>query len=195
LSKISKSASRPPTEKTTPIRTRTRPEAVKYLGYSVSADNDWKREEENKTSTPALHLYLDVQMNEGLDLKNAHTIIDSFENRIKNEIPGIYQITTHIETESDAYQVIGTEKKPTKYDVENIKKLALSVDAVIDCKDIGIVDINSQQHITLTIKVKSTPDKTVNTIDDAHQLATQIQNLIIKQTGASRVVVHTEPAP
>lgn len=141
-----------------------------------------------------LHLYLDVQMDEGLDLESAHNIIDSFENRLKIEIPEISQITTHMETETTEHAVTGTEKKPTTQDVEKIRNLALSVDGVVGCEDMGIVDINGEQHITLTIKIKSTPEKAVNTIDDAHRLATYTQNLIMKRTGASRVVVHTEPA-
>jgi hypothetical protein len=68
------------------------------------------------------------------------------------------------------------------------------LEGVVGCENIGIVDNNGEQHITLTIKIKSTPVKIVNTIDDAHKLATYAQDLILKQTGASRVVVHTEPA-
>jgi divalent metal cation (Fe/Co/Zn/Cd) transporter len=69
-----------------------------------------------------LHLYLDVQMNEGLDLKSAHTIIDSFESTIKSEIPQIHQITTHIETEINAIPaIIGTERKVTPHEVEDIR--------------------------------------------------------------------------
>jgi divalent metal cation (Fe/Co/Zn/Cd) transporter len=132
-------------------------------------------------------------MNEGLDLKSAHTITDSFESRIKSEIPHIHQITTHIETEINAPAIVGTERKVSPYEVEDIRTLVLSVDGVLGCKDIGMIDTNGQQHITLTIQVNSTPEKEL-TINDAHQLATHIQNLIINKTGASRVVVHTEPA-
>ncbi|HEY5630748.1 MAG TPA: hypothetical protein VIR31_01340, partial [Nitrososphaeraceae archaeon] len=64
---------------------------------------------------------------------------------------------------------------------------------VVDCKDIGVIDINGEVHITLTIRIKPTLEKTTTTIEDAHIIATNIQNLIIKQTGASRVIVHTEP--
>jgi divalent metal cation (Fe/Co/Zn/Cd) transporter len=38
------------------------------------------------------------------------------------------------------------------------------------------------------------PEKTVTTIEEAHNVATNVQNLIMIQTGASRVVVHTEPS-
>ena len=148
----------------------------------------------NEVSVSNLHLYLDVQIEEGLDLKSAHNIIDSFEMRLKKEISEISEITTHIETETTVHAVTGTEKKPNRKDVEKIRNLALSVEGVVGCEDIRIVDFDDEQHITLTIKVKSTQDKTVNTINDAHSLATYTQNLISNQTGASRVVIHTEPA-
>lgn len=164
-----------------------------YGGLDFSSNNEERKKNNEEHSESMLHLYLDVQMDEGLDLENAHNIIDSFEHRLKNEIPEISQITTHIETETPAHSVTGTEKKPTTYEADKIRSLALSVDGVVGCEDIGIVEINGEQHITLTIKVRSTSGETVNTIDDAHRLATYTQNLIIKQTGASRVVVHTEP--
>lgn len=52
-----------------------------------------------------------------------------------------------------------------------------------------------QTHITLTITIKIEKVKpNVMTIEDAHQIATGVQNAIIQQTNASRVVVHTEPS-
>jgi cation diffusion facilitator family transporter len=140
-----------------------------------------------------LHLYLDVQMSRNLDLKTAHSIIDSFEKRLKDEAPELRDITTHIETETSEYVSIGTQKTPGRSYLERIRNAALSLDGVIDCKDIGIVYINDEQHITLSIKIKSTPEKTIKTIEDAHKLATDVQNVVMRQTGASRVVVHTEP--
>jgi divalent metal cation (Fe/Co/Zn/Cd) transporter len=147
-----------------------------------------------KKRMPLLHLYLDVQMDDRLDLKSAHSIIDSFEKRMKDEIPALEKITTHMETETSEHLAIGTEKKETKQPyLEKIRHAALSVDRIVDCKDIGVIDINGEVHITLTIRIKPTLEKCATTIEDAHIIATNIQNLIIKQTGASRVIVHTEP--
>ena len=138
--------------KTTPDRISAGVSSPKYLGYSTPKDNEVKKRKDEKSTAPKLHLYLDVQMNEGLDLKSAHTIIDSFESRIKSEIPQIHQITTHIETEINAPAIVGTERKVTPYEVEDIRTLVLSVDGVLGCKDIGMIDTNGQQHITLTIQ-------------------------------------------
>jgi cation diffusion facilitator family transporter len=147
-----------------------------------------------KKRIPLLHLYLDVQMDDRLDLKSAHSIIDSFEKRMKDEIPALEKITTHMETETSEHLAIGTEKKEIKQPyLEKIRHAALSVDRIVDCKDIGVIDINGEVHITLTIRIKPTLEKCATTIEDAHIIATNIQNLIIKQTGASRVIVHTEP--
>ena len=142
---------------------------------------------------PLLHLYLDVQMDDSLDLKSAHAIIDNFEKRIKDEVPTFEKITTHIETETSELLTIGTEKEINQPYLEKIRSSSLSVDRVVDCRDIGVIDINGEVHITLTIRIKPTLQKTTTTIEDAHTIATDIQNLIIKQTGASRVIVHTEP--
>ena len=168
------------------------PEAAKERVTSTDVKNNLSDLHEIKRGS-ILHVYLDVQMDRDLDLKTAHGIIDSFEKRLKEVVPELRDITTHMETESSEYVSIGTEKKATISYLERIRSAALSIDGVVDCKDIGVVYVNDEQHITLSIKIKSTPEKTINTIEDAHRLATNVQNLVMKQTGASRVIVHTEP--
>jgi cation diffusion facilitator family transporter len=142
---------------------------------------------------PKLHLYLDVQLDSSLDLMTAHNIVDLFENQVKQNIPQISNVTAHIETETSKNVEIGTQKRINQSYVENIRKIALSADRVADCKDISVVDINGELHITLVIKIKPMPEKSITSIEEAHRLATNVQNLIVRDTGASRVVVHTEP--
>jgi len=77
--------------------------------------------------------------------------------------------------------------------LEKIRNIALSFNRVVDCSDIGIVDNDGELHITFTVKVKPSLEKNT-TVQDAHIIATNIQNQITKVTGASRVMIHTEPA-
>jgi cation diffusion facilitator family transporter len=176
-------------------------EGEKIFTNSNNNNLSANREENKKNHSPQhlllpppLHLYLDVQVNSYLDLNTAHNIIESFEKRLKNEIPQIRNVTTHIEIEAtEDVSIIGTEKKASQSYIEEIRKTALSVDRVVDCKDIAAVDVNGEQHITLIINIKSEMGKTSTTLEDAHRIATYVQNLIIQQTGASRVIVHTEP--
>lgn len=159
-----------------------------------------KQKKENRTShselQQRLHLYLDVQMNSALDLTTAHNITESFENRLKQEIPQIKNITTHIEIEeaSRDTSAIGIEKRSSQGYIERIKDVALSVQSVVSCKDVAIVELNGDQHITLTIEIESRIGNSLTTLRDAHEIATDVQNRIINQTGASRVIVHTEPS-
>lgn len=141
----------------------------------------------------SLHLYLDVQMDGSLDLKKAHDIIDKFERDVKNKILEIGNITTHIETEADENIPVGMEKTVDKSHAEKIRSLALSVPSITECKDIGSIIVNDELHITMTIKITPRENGTV-TVEEAHGIATRVQNLIISQMGASRVIVHTEPA-
>lgn len=159
-----------------------------------------------------LHLYLDVQIDSKLDLKTAHDIVDDFERKIQKEIPRIKTITTHIETEVDIETSIGKEEKTDQTFLDKIKGIALSVKGVSDCKDVALVFAGNEIHITLTIKLNhsfvkmgsngnntDSVDKDSIQRDDglsvvtAHQIATDIQNLILKNTAASRVIIHTEP--
>jgi divalent metal cation (Fe/Co/Zn/Cd) transporter len=139
-------------------------------------------------------LYLDLEVNRHLDLKAAHGITESFEQRIKAELTQVKDITTHIEIEStEDEDVIGVEKKASGSYIEKIRNLCMQINGVIDCKDIGIIEVNNEQHITLTIIIKATEGQEVTSIEEAHKISTDVQENIIKETGASRVVVHSEP--
>jgi cation diffusion facilitator family transporter len=146
----------------------------------------------NKNIKRLLHLYLDVQVDSGLDLRAAHNIIETFESKVRNEIPLIQHITTHIEFETEEIKKIGIEKEVNASYLEKIRNSCFKIDGVVDCKDIGIVDMDGDQHITLTITIRSL-NPTDLSIYDAHQIATDVQQMILSDTGASKVVVHTEP--
>ncbi len=143
-----------------------------------------------------LHLYLDVQIDSMLDLKTAHDIIDDFERKIKEDISNIKNITTHIETEVDIESSIGKEEKTDQSFSDKIKDIALSVNGVSDCKDVALVFAGAEVHITLTIKLNQSyikMDKNIKSesnsnnkklsVVTAHQIATNIQNLILENTG------------
>ncbi len=157
--------------------------------------NEIKKElrlKNKNNSKRLLHLYLDVQVDSGLDLRTAHNIIEAFESKVRNDIPLIKHITTHIEFETEEIKKIGIEKEVHSSYLEKIRKSCFKIEGVVDCKDIGIVDMDGEQHITLTITIQSLNPSDLS-IYDAHQIATDVQQMIIRDTGASKVVVHTEP--
>src|SRR5688500_15490379 len=146
----------------------------------------------NNNNKRLLHLYLDVQVDSGLDLRAAHNIIETFESKVRNDIPLIQHITTHIEFETEEIKKIGIEKEVNSSYLEKIRKSCFKIEGVVDCKDIGIVDMDGDQHITLTIIIQSLNPSDLS-IYDAHQIATDVQQRIMNDMGASKVVVHTEP--
>jgi cation diffusion facilitator family transporter len=147
---------------------------------------------QNKDKNKLLHLYLDVQVDSGLDLRTAHNIIEIFESKVKEEILIIKNITTHIEFENEQGKIIGIEKEVNSFHIEKIRKSCFKIKGVVDCKDIGIVDMGGDQHITLTIIIQSSNPQDL-TVYDAHQIATAVQEIVMYDTGAKRVVVHAEP--
>ena len=149
------------------------------------------------SSPPPLHLYMDAQMEASLDLNTAHSIIDSFEEKSKEEIPQIIDITTHIEIEPSVedLRMVGTEKKAGPELLMKIREVMLSIDEVFDFRDIRVFDdLKGGQHIALTVYLisKSGTIASSITVEVAHKIATRVQNMIIDRTGATRVVVHTE---
>ena len=163
---------------------------------SFTTNQRKQNHKQNPELRSGLHLYLDVQMNSELDLTTAHNITESFENRLKQEIPQIRNVTTHTEIEEAGRDVptIGVEKRFNQTYIERVKDIALSVDSVVNCKDIAITEVNGEQHITLTVEIESRIGKSPTTLRYAHEIATHVQNRIIMKTGAARVVVHTEPS-
>jgi divalent metal cation (Fe/Co/Zn/Cd) transporter len=163
---------------------------------SFTTNQRTQNHKKNPELRSGLHLYLDVQMNSDLDLKTAHNITESFENRLKQEIPQIRNVTTHIEIEEAGRDIptIGVEKRFNQTYIERVKDIALSVDSVVNCKDIAITEVNGEQHITLTVEIESKIGRSLTTLRYAHEIATHVQNRIIMKTGAARVVVHTEPS-
>lgn len=153
---------------------------------------DSKPKTQNKITNKLLHLYLDVQVDSELDLRTAHNIIERFESKVKEEIPIIKNITTHIEFENEQGKIIGIEKEVNSFHIEKIRKSCFKIKGVVDCKDIGIVDMGESQHITLTIIIQSSNPQDL-TVYDAHQIATDVQQMVMYDTGATRVVVHAEP--
>ena len=187
-----------------------------YLSTPVDTSMDYIKRQENMLSPRLkandhhmfLHLYLDVQIDSRLDLNTAHDIVDDFERKIKEEILSIKNITTHIETEVDIESFIGKEETIDQKLTNKIKSIALSVEGVSDCKDIALVFAGNEVHITLTIKLNPLYIKKDNALDlqsddneqnkklsvvKAHQIATDLQNLILDNTEATRVIIHTEP--
>ncbi|WP_161486250.1 cation diffusion facilitator family transporter [Candidatus Nitrosocosmicus hydrocola] len=169
----------------------------------------------------ALHLYLDVQMDDKLEFKIAHSVVDKFEKKIKTEIPNIVRVTTHIETDLDVESSVGQEESADQHFLDTIKNTALSVKGVSDCNDISLVYVKEELHITLTIKINpnhiQTEEENLNdnkisyndnnsnsngdskhkpndiSVEKAHSISTQVQNLLLQNTKASRVIVHAEP--
>jgi cation diffusion facilitator family transporter len=166
----------------------------RYYNTALDAEDEKSQYASNE---PPLYLYLDVQMVPSLDLNTAHSIVDSFEEKLKKEVPLIKDITTHIEIESSVedLRMVGTEKRMDQELLMKIKEIILSIDEVLDFKDIRVFDdVTGGQHITLTICLtsKNGTMATSLTLEDAHKIATKVQNMIINRTGAMRVVVHTE---
>jgi cation diffusion facilitator family transporter len=185
-----------------PVLVGSSPDTAQKQYYPAALNLDEKKPQNSTDelplpSPPPLHLYMDAQMDASLDLDTAHSIIDSFEEKLKEEIPQIMEITTHIEIESSVQdlKMAGTEKRVSPELLMKIKEVMLFIDEVFDFKEIRVFDdLHGGQHIALTVYLTSKSGTMANsvTVEAAHKIATKVQNMIISRTGATRVVVHTE---
>jgi len=110
----------------------------------------------------------------------------------------------------DIESSVGREEMADQSFLERIKEMALSIEGVSDCNEISLVYVKKELHITLTIKINPLSIKSAKrsdsisspsssnaddnlSIEKAHEISTQVQNLLLENTNAARVIVHAEP--
>lgn len=127
-----------------------------------------------------------IEINAEESLGDAHRLVTSFENHLKNVFPNIKNIITHIEPFRDT--------KKDQIDLELVKQrihlLAQRVGDLQNCHDVIIYPLAAgDYHITLHCDAK--PSLTIREI---HRATTRLENEIQEKMPIfSQIVIHIEP--
>lgn len=145
---------------------------------------EWYRDETDGACFVSFHL----RLASGLSLEDAHGQTDAFEAEIKKEIPAIKEAAIHIET-----QQADPCRRRAVLSSDDLHKLYHGI--MEDRRLKGIHDIllhEGPNKTMLSCHILSEKDIT---IEDAHQMATGVENKIRKLFPfIDEVIVHTEPS-
>ncbi|MBS7612346.1 cation-efflux pump [Candidatus Bathyarchaeota archaeon] len=135
------------------------------------------------------HLDVHLEVDSKLKVREAHQIASNFEKMLRKEIKNLAEVVTHVEPleeETKSGEDITTTSSPL---VREIQRLILQLPEVKDLHKVTIHKANGKYDITLHCKVK---DET--TTQRAHEIATQIENIIRSRLeDIDHVLVHIEP--
>ena len=132
---------------------------------------------------------LHLEVNEALSLEQAHAQASAFEQALREAIPGITQVITHIEPTGDAI----ARREATAADEATIRRIIenLSEETGYHCHphDVTVRRAGGELQLTFHCTLDAgTP------ITDAHTVTERIESLLRSQVpNLGRVVIHVEP--
>ncbi len=135
-----------------------------------------------------LHVEQHLELNEGLTLKEAHDSVTELESEMRQEVPEIDSILTHIESEPSTIE-------PVEADVQNVelerrlKKIAAEFPEVTDMHDVVIKQVRGRLYLSCHCTM---PDGL--SLAHVHDLQTELETRF-KQAAPElfRVLIHPEP--
>jgi divalent metal cation (Fe/Co/Zn/Cd) transporter len=132
---------------------------------------------------------LHLEVDDGLSLNLAHAQASAFEQALREAIPDITQVITHIEPVGDGI----ARRQATATDEEQIRRVleTLAEDTGLECHphDVTLRRAGGELQLTFHCTMAAgTP------ITDAHTLTERLESLIRSQVpNLGRVVIHVEP--
>lgn len=143
------------------------------------------KNKETKKFTLCFHVVLLKSEN----LEKAHKILDDFENKVKEKIPEIEEIHSHIEKKRKTFE--GKVEKPKGEVFEKIENELKKDKNIIDLHDVYLYKEEKGTSLSCHILLNKKID-----VNEAHKIATKAENIIrniIKNI--KNVTIHTEPSP
>jgi len=132
---------------------------------------------------------LHLEVSDELSLDAAHTEATAFEQALRDAIPGITQVITHIEPTGDAI----ARRDSTATDEANVRRIVenLSEETGLQCHphDVTVRRAGGELQVTFHCTMEAdTP------ITDAHAITERIESVLRGQVpNLGRVVIHVEP--
>ena len=152
-------------------------------GLGLSVHNVWAHELDD-------HYYVDVHLEAdgSLSLREAHALASSLEKRAKTEIPGLFEITTHLEPLGQLDRTSAPTVDETRVAGE-VQRLASEI---VPTGAIHGVQVHHDREGWSASVHYSLPGDI--SLAEAHRLSTDLEGRLRRHLPAlQRVVVHTEP--
>lgn len=137
----------------------------------------------------AVDLHCEVEGD--LPLRTAHEMASALEEEIRATVPGVGQVTTHIEPRRGG--VVGSSKddQMRRQAEAAVQEAASQVSGVIGCHRVELSQ--SSHHYVLSLHCEVDGHASV---EEAHRLASKLEAMVRQQLPqVERMVIHTEPRP
>jgi cation diffusion facilitator family transporter len=136
-----------------------------------------------------LHVELHLEVDPSANLEEAHEISNRLESSIKNNISGVGEVITHLESTDEEPFIRADVTSESHEIVKAIREITTKVSGVKRCGDIEVHGAQDGLHLTVTCVL----DHNLS-ISDAHSISTQIEEALRRKIrGVTKVLVHEEP--
>jgi len=134
-------------------------------------------------------VYYHLEVDPMVILREAHSLADKLEAEIQRQIPGVYEINTHIENRVD--QLMPTEKaEDARPKVEAQLKKALAETPGLTCQKMQVY--RQEKRLIVALHCEVDGDKTVS---EAHRLSSRLEETLrLRMPMIERVQIHVEPS-
>jgi len=136
-----------------------------------------------------LHVEQHLEMDETLPLKDAHDRVSGMEWEIREEVPEIRSILTHIESEPATIEA-GEQLQRDAWLEERLKRASAEFPGILDTHDIEIKRVNGRVYISCHCTF---PDEMP--LAEVHDLSTALETRFKQEAPELfRVLIHPEPS-
>ncbi len=135
-----------------------------------------------------LHVELHLELDEKLTLRQAHDLVTQLEAEVRDEVPEISSILTHIESEPATIEP-GDEARDPKIEAR-LKRIAKEFPEILDMHEVVVKNVRGKTHVTCHCTM---PDELP--LDRMHEVITALE-IRFKQEAPQlfKVLIHPEPS-
>jgi divalent metal cation (Fe/Co/Zn/Cd) transporter len=136
-----------------------------------------------------LHVEQHLELDETLPLKAAHDRVSMMEREIRDEVPEIESILTHIESEPSTIEQ-GEQIKRDGHLEERLKAISGEFPSILDTHDIEVKRVNGRVYVSCHCTF---PDDMQ--LSQVHDLSTALETRFKQEAPELfRVLIHPEPS-
>ena len=137
-----------------------------------------------------LFLELHVEVDENLDLREAHASADRLEAVLAAELPHAAGITTHIEPHRAQQEPVRNVSADSVDLIHRVQRIAADVPGIVECHDVTVR--RSGEDISLMMHCTFAPGSSVRAV---HDISTQLEERLRRSIPhLVRVTTHAEPS-
>lgn len=136
------------------------------------------------------HVDLDLEVPQGLSLKEAHQLATAFEGRLRTEVKGLVSVETHIEATPPPSEVLGQDVTNVYPEmVKQIRQIAESLQGVKECHNIRLRQVDNTLYVSLHCLCPQGLS-----VEEAHRCAQRLETQLRQAfPQVAHFLIHTEP--